>query len=102
MLPSQAAVVQDAPAIGRYVYGSIFDPNPAVLRVCLTRLASLVDGAQVPVGLRSPMPPLTGLQVGLDDGVVDALVGLSQPVTGANVWCPPVHPGWLNARLLVL
>jgi len=40
--------------------------------------------------------------VGLDDGVVDALFGISRPVTGANFWCPPMHLGQLDLRQLGL
>lgn len=39
---------------------------------------------------------------GLDDGVVDALFGISRPVTGANFWCPPMHQGQLDLRQLGL
>lgn len=39
---------------------------------------------------------------GLDDGVVDALFGISRPVTGSNFWCPPVRDGKLDLRQLGL
>jgi len=39
--------------------------------------------------------------VGLEDGVTDALFGMSQPVTGAYFWCPPVQDGSLDLRVLV-
>jgi putative iron-dependent peroxidase len=39
---------------------------------------------------------------GLDDGVVDALFGISRPVTGANFWCPPMRDGQLDLRQLGL
>lgn len=35
---------------------------------------------------------------GQDDGVVDALFGFSQPVSGAYLWCPPLHQGRLDLR----
>ncbi len=35
---------------------------------------------------------------GLDDGVTDALFGISRPVTGAFFWCPPLHEGRLDLR----
>jgi putative iron-dependent peroxidase len=33
---------------------------------------------------------------GQDDGVADALLGFSRPVTGAYFWCPPMRGGRLN------
>jgi putative iron-dependent peroxidase len=38
--------------------------------------------------------------VGLDDGVVDALFGMSKPVSSAYFWCPPMHAGRLDLRQL--
>ncbi len=39
---------------------------------------------------------------GLDDGVVDALFGMSKPITGAYFWCPPTRDGALDLRALGL
>ena len=39
---------------------------------------------------------------GLDDGMVDALFGISQPVSGAYLWCPPVEAGRLDWSALNL
>lgn len=39
---------------------------------------------------------------GLDDGVVDALFGMSTPLTGAHFWCPPMRDGRLDLRQLGL
>lgn len=39
---------------------------------------------------------------GLEDGVVDAIFGISRPVTGANFWCPPVLDGRLDLRQIGL
>jgi hypothetical protein len=61
MLQAQAAVLQDVPAIGRYVFFSIANPDPAALRAGLSRLAGLVDGAQVLVGLGPPLVQLLGV-----------------------------------------
>jgi putative iron-dependent peroxidase len=36
---------------------------------------------------------------GLDDGVTDALFQISQPVSGAYFWCPPVRDGAAGPRL---
>ncbi|MFZ5476519.1 MAG: Dyp-type peroxidase, partial [Myxococcota bacterium] len=37
---------------------------------------------------------------GLDDGVADALLRFSRPVSGAYYWCPPVRDGRLDLRAL--
>ncbi len=39
---------------------------------------------------------------GLEDGVVDALFGLSTPLNGAHFWCPPLRAGRLNWHQLGL
>lgn len=39
---------------------------------------------------------------GLDDGVTDALFRISQPVSGAFFWCPPMHDGRLDLRWIGL
>ena len=38
--------------------------------------------------------------VGAEDGIVDALFGFTQPVTGAYFWCPPVARGRLDLTKL--
>lgn len=38
--------------------------------------------------------------MGLDDGVVDGLFGVSTPVTGGYYWCPPLRDGRLDLRTL--
>lgn len=37
---------------------------------------------------------------GAEDGVVDALFGFSQPITGAYFWCPPMKAGRLDLSAL--
>ncbi len=39
---------------------------------------------------------------GLDDGVADALLAFSRPVSGAFFWCPPMQGGRLDLRHLGL
>ena len=39
---------------------------------------------------------------GLDDGIVDAMFGISKPVSGGYYWCPPVRAGRLDLRALGL
>jgi putative iron-dependent peroxidase len=38
--------------------------------------------------------------LGLDDAVVDALFGMSRPISTAYFWCPPVRNGQLDLRQL--
>jgi len=38
--------------------------------------------------------------LGLEDGVSDALFQFSQPLSGSYYWCPPVHQGQIDLRLL--
>jgi len=38
--------------------------------------------------------------MGGDDGVVDALFRISQPLTGEYYWCPPMQTGQLNLSVL--
>lgn len=40
--------------------------------------------------------------LGLDDTVVDALFGMSKPISTAYFWCPPVQDGRLDLRQLGL
>ena len=40
--------------------------------------------------------------IGMDDGTRDAVFGMSQPVSGAYFWCPPVAEGRLDLRVLGL
>ncbi len=40
--------------------------------------------------------------VGLEDGLVDALFGISRPISSAYFWCPPTHAGRLDLRQLGL
>jgi putative iron-dependent peroxidase len=39
---------------------------------------------------------------GLDDGLVDALFGISRPISSAYFWCPPMFDGRLDLRQLGL
>ncbi|AOW13092.1 peroxidase [Hydrogenophaga crassostreae] len=39
---------------------------------------------------------------GAEDGIIDALFSFTEPQTGAYFWCPPMHQGRLDLRLLGL
>lgn len=40
--------------------------------------------------------------IGIDDGVTDALFSISQPLSGAYFWCPPMHNNKLDLSALGL
>lgn len=93
MLPFQVAVLQDVPTIGRYVYFSIADPDPAAQRAALTRLAGLTDGVQMLVGLGPQLVQLLGVQVpGLHSFVALTGPGVAVPATPAALCC------WLRGQ----
>ena len=77
MSDCQLAILQDVPARGRYVFFSMSSRHRDVVQQSLMRH-----------------------MLGLDDGIVDALFGISRPVTGANFWCPPMRHGQLDLRQL--
>ncbi len=93
MFPSQAAVLQDVPTIGRYVYFSITDPDPTALRVCLTRLSALADGEQLLVGFGPELLQLLGVSVpGLRSFAALTGPGVAVPATPAALCC------WLRGQ----
>ncbi len=97
------------------------DDAPASAHVKRTAQESFEPEAFV---LRRSMPWTAGMQAGLmfvafghsfdafeaqmrrmagvDDGIVDALFGMSKPITGAYFWCPPVLGGVLDLRAVGL
>lgn len=40
--------------------------------------------------------------VGEEDGITDALLRFSRPLTGSYLWCPPVRNGHLDLTALCL
>ncbi len=43
---------------------------------------------------------LLNRMTGKEDGIVDALFRISQPLSGSYFWCPPVNDGCLDLRVL--
>lgn len=88
MLSCQSAVLQDVPVVGRYVFFSVANPNPALLRDGLKRLADQVDGAQVLVGLGLPLVQALGVTVpGLRDFQALTGAGVAVPATPFALCC---------------
>ena len=81
-----------------------FTPEAFVLRRSMPWTAGLQSGLMFVAFGHSfaAFEVLMRHMVGLDDGVVDALFGISRPVTGANFWCPPMLHGRLDLRQLGL
>lgn len=38
--------------------------------------------------------------VGLEDGITDGLFRFSRPLSTSYFWCPPLHEGQIDLRLL--
>ena len=79
-----------------------FDPEAFVLRRSMPWTAGRDAGLMFVAFGRSldAFEAQMRRMAGLEDGVVDALFGISRPVTGAYFWCPPVRDGALDVSLL--
>lgn len=79
-----------------------FDPEAFVLRRSMPWKQGLEGGLQFVAFGHSFEAFEAQLQrmMGADDGVVDALFRISQPVTGEYYWCPPMQAGQLNLSVL--
>ena len=47
-----------------------------------------------------PFEALLNRMTGLEDGISDALFRFTRPLTGSYFWCPPIHQGHPDLRLL--
>jgi len=79
-----------------------FDPAAFVLRRsmpwtdgCRAGLVFVAFGASF-----DAFEALLRRMVGADDGIVDALFTFTRPISGAYFWCPGMHDGRLDLRLL--
>ena len=79
-----------------------FDPEAFVLRRSMPWTAGREAGLMFLAFGRSfdAFEAQLRRMAGLDDGVVDAVFGISQPRTGSYFWCPPTRGGMLNLRAL--
>lgn len=98
---SQAGTLQAEPAIRRSAFFAIKTPaaaSPATLRQCLQSLAPLMDGQAVVAAFGASLVAALGAAVpGLRE-----FSALSGPVSGASLWCPPLHAGRLDLRQIGL
>jgi putative iron-dependent peroxidase len=81
-----------------------FDPEAFVLRRSMPWAAGTQCGLMFVAFGRSldAFEAQMHRMAGLDDGVVDALFGMSKPLTGVHFWCPPMRDGRLDWRQLGL
>lgn len=79
-----------------------FSPEAFVLRRSMPWAAGLQSGLYFVAFGRSfdAFEAQMRRMAGQDDGVTDALFGFTRPLNGAYLWCPPMHKGALDLRLL--
>ena len=79
-----------------------FDPEAFVLRRSMPWMLSMQAGLMFVAFGKSHQAFEQQMRrmAGLDDGIVDAMFGISRPVTGAYFWCPPMKEGRLDLRRL--
>jgi len=88
MSDCQLAVLQDVPAVGRYVFYSLAQRDAAAVRQSLLRLTALADGQQVLVGLGPELVHVLGANVpGLHGFKPLSGVGVAVPATPAALCC---------------
>lgn len=81
-----------------------FDPEAFVLRRSMPWMAGMKAGLMFVAFGKSHQAFEQQMRrmAGHDDGIVDAMFSISQPVTGAYFWCPPMREGRLDLRRLGL
>jgi putative iron-dependent peroxidase len=77
-----------------------FEPEAFVLRRSMPWMLSMQAGLMFVAFGRShrAFEQQMRRMAGHDDGIADALFGISRPVTGAYFWCPPMKEGRLDLR----
>ena len=81
-----------------------FDPEAFVLRRSMPWMMSMQAGLMFVAFGKSHQAFEQQMRrmAGHDDGIVDAMFGISKPVSGAYFWCPPMREGRLDLRRLGL
>jgi putative iron-dependent peroxidase len=81
-----------------------FDPEAFVLRRSMPWMASMQAGLMFVAFGKSfyAFEAQMRRMAGYDDGIHDALFGISKPVNGSYFWCPPMRDGRLDLRRLGL
>lgn len=98
--------IEDAPATAhvKRTAQESFDPPAFVLRRSMPWMEGMQAGLMFVAFGKSHQAFEQQMRrmAGHDDGIVDAMFGISQPVTGAYFWCPPMREGRLDLRRLGL
>ena len=81
-----------------------FDPEAFVLRRSMPWMLAMQAGLMFVAFGRSHQAFEQQMRrmAGQDDGIIDAMFRISQPITGAYFWCPPMRDGRLDLRRLGL
>ena len=81
-----------------------FEPPAFMLRRSMPWMMSMQAGLMFVAFGRSLYAFETQMRrmAGQEDGIVDAMFGISRPVNGAYFWCPPMQGGSLDLRQLGL
>jgi putative iron-dependent peroxidase len=81
-----------------------FDPEAFVLRRSMPWMMSMQAGLMFVAFGKSfyAFEAQMRRMAGHDDGITDALFGISKPVSGSYFWCPPMREGRLDLRRLGL
>ena len=81
-----------------------FDPEAFMLRRSMPWMMSMQAGLMFVAFGKSlyAFEAQMRRMAGQEDGVVDAMFGISKPVNGAYFWCPPMRDGALDLRQLGL
>jgi putative iron-dependent peroxidase len=88
MSDCQIAVLQDVPAVGRYVYFSLVHRQIDAVRQSLRQLCALTDGIQMLVGIGPELVQLLGADVpGLHGFKALSGLGVAVPATPAALCC---------------
>ncbi|MEJ8838708.1 Dyp-type peroxidase [Ramlibacter sp. AN1133] len=81
-----------------------FDPEAFVLRRSMPWMADMQAGLMFVAFGKSfyAFEAQMRRMAGYEDGILDALFGISKPVNGSYFWCPPMRDGRLDLRRLGL
>ena len=89
-LPAQPGIIEPVPPVARYVLFNLADPgvDAAAIKEALTRLAPLVDGSDVVVGIGPSLAKALGAEIpGLHEFPDLSGHGVRVPSTPGTLWC---------------
>jgi porphyrinogen peroxidase len=89
-VPAQPGILEPVPPVARYVLFNLADPSldAAAIKEALTRLAPLVDGSDVVVGVGPSLAAALGADIpGLREFPDLSAHGVKVPSTPGTLWC---------------